>query len=399
MDPYPLGEPPRLDVKRERQRSVDQRHPWLFDGALRNPPKNLPAGCVVELVDHRGALLARGSYNDASRIVVRILTFADEPVDAELIRRRVAQAAAGRRMDAETTAWRVIFAEADRLPGLIVDRYGEWLVVQILTTGMEVWREPIVAALGELGARGIHERSDSEDRRRNEGLSPQVGWMAGEPVPERVVVREHGLEFEVDLAGGHKTGCYLDQRENRAAVARYCAGQRVLNAFAYTGGFGLYAARAGAAQVTHLDGSAPALELCRANLERNGYADGQEYQCADVFKALKQYQVEGGEFDLIVLDPPKFAATRRQLEAAQRGYAGLNQAALRLLAPGGILATFSCSGAVDPELFWRLVADAATGARREVQILETLGQPADHPVLASFPEGRYLKGLIARVVE
>ncbi|NUP98694.1 MAG: class I SAM-dependent rRNA methyltransferase, partial [Armatimonadetes bacterium] len=294
---------------------------------------------------------------------------------------------------------RLIFAEADRLPGLIVDRYGQWLVVQILTAGMEVWRETVVAALTEWHPRGIYERSESEDRRRHEGLEPRAGLLWGEEPPETIEIREQGHTFGVDLRAGHKTGFYLDQRENRARVAAYAAGRRVLNAFSYSGGFGVYAAAAGAREVVHVDSSAPALELCRANLARNRLSEGQELVEENVFDALRRFREEHRPFDLVVLDPPKFAASRRQLERASRGYKDLNVSAFRLLPPGGLLATFSCSGAMDPESFAKVVAAAAADAGRQVQVVETLGQPADHPVLLAFPEGRYLNGLVCRVLD
>lgn len=401
MELLGFPEPPRLTVHRERSRSLFDRHPWVYYGALKHPPKNLPAGLVVDLLDERGTFLARGGFNDASQIAVRVFTFRDEPVDAAFIRRRVAAAVARRAplLDAETDSCRLVFGEADGLPGLIVDRYGEWLVVQILSAAMEFWRPAVIEALAELAPRGIWERSDSEDRRRHEGLGLTSGALWGEEPPDEVVIREHGLSFQVDLRGGHKTGFYLDQRLNRAAVARYCGGCRVLNAFAYTGGFGVYAARAGATAVTHVDSSAPALERCRANLERNGLSDGQETLTADVFDALKAFRAEGRTFDGIILDPPKFAASRKLLDKAARGYQDLNQQALRVLAPGGWLATFSCSGAMAPGHFREVIAKAAVAAGRDLQVVAVLDQPPDHPVLLSFPEGHYLKGLVCRVVD
>ncbi len=393
--------PPRIQVRKDRQRSLEQGHPWVFYGSLQKPPGNLPAGLIVDLVDEKDRFLARGQYNDQSQIVVRVLTYREETVDEAFIAHRIAAAVARRQslLTDQTDSCRLIFAEADQLPGLIVDQYGGYLVVQILTAGMEVWRETILAALSELQPAGIFERSDSEDRRRHEGLGIQTGLLAGELPPDGLTIREHGHRFVVDLREGHKTGYYLDQRDNRLAVAKYCVGQRVLNAFSYTGGFGLYAAAAGAAAVTHVDSSGPALELCARNLTLNGLSDGQEMVNANVFDALRESRQAGRTFDVIVLDPPKFAATRKRLEQASRGYKDLNLNALKLLEPGGILATFSCSGAVDAELFQKIVAGAAGDAGRQVQVLEGLGQPVDHPVLLGFPEGRYLKGLICRVID
>ncbi|MCC7491257.1 MAG: class I SAM-dependent rRNA methyltransferase [Fimbriimonadaceae bacterium] len=399
MLPYPLGDTPRVTVPRERARGLLARHPWIFANALHKPPRNLPAGAVVEVVDEKGRFLARGGWNDHSQITVRVLSFADESIDEAFIARRIAAAIARRagRLTASDTACRLVFGEADGLPGLIVDRYGDWLVVQFLSACLESWRPVVSAALAGLGARGIVERSDSEERRTHEGLEPRSGLLWGEAPPATVDILEHGLHFGVDLLTGHKTGCYLDQRDNRAAVAAWAAGRRVLNAFSYSGGFGLHAAAAGAAAVTHVDSSAAALALAAANATANGQ-DGQEFVAANVFDALRGWREERREFDLIVLDPPKFAASRKQLERATRGYRDLNQAALRVLAPGGLLATFSCSGAVDAALLQSLVAAAAAEAGRDLQVLQWLGQPADHPVLLSFPEGQYLKGLLMRAL-
>ena len=393
--------PPRITVRKDRQRSIAQGHPWVFFGSLQKPPKNLPAGTIVDLVDEKDNFLARGPYNDQSQIVVRVLSFRETKVDEAFIADRIAGALRRRRhlLNEQTDCCRLIFAEADQLPGLIVDQYGGYLVVQILTAGMEVWRETIIATLAHLQPLGIYERSDNEDRRRHEGLEIRSGQVDGELPPEDLTISEHGHKFTVDLRTGHKTGYYLDQRENRLAVSRYCAGKRVLNAFSYTGGFGIYAAKAGAAEVVHVDSSEPALELCRQNLELNGLNEGQELVNANVFDALREFRKEERKFDVIVLDPPKFAATRKHLDQASRGYKDLNLNALKLLEPGGILATFSCSGAVDAELFHKIVAGAAGDAGRQVQVLEVCGQPADHPVLLSFPEGRYLKGLIGQVID
>jgi 23S rRNA (cytosine1962-C5)-methyltransferase len=439
--------PPRLVVRRERAESLKRRHPWVFAGQLAHPPKSLPAGVIVDLHDEQGGFLARGGYNGESRIAVRVLGFDPEPIDAAFIARRVRDAVARRnlvlipndheplpagavpscgaavpaacRRDACTTTWppldarqspsgilpeetdaaRLIFAEADRLPGIIVDRYGDWLVLQILSAAMERWREVIVAALVETCApRGIYERSEGEDRRQHEGLEPHVGTVWGEEPPDEIVIRENGLCFAVDVRGGQKTGFYLDQRDNRAAVAAHCAGAEVLNAFSYSGGFGLYAAQAGAARVTHVDSSAAALELCAANIARNPSETVHELVQENVFDALRRFRAEGRGFDFVILDPPKFAASRQALERAARGYRDLNAGALRLLAPGGRLATFSCSGAVDRGLFNRIVADAAVDAGRDLRVIAELGHPGDHPVLMSFPEGVYLKGLLAEVV-
>lgn len=406
VDPLELlgGEPPRITVRGDRARPLLQRHPWVYANSLKHPPKNLPAGVAVDLVSEKGEFLARGCYNDLSQIVVRVLTFDPaQPINREFIRQRVA-AAVERRRDlldnADCTACRLVFAEADRLPGLIVDRYGDWLVIQVLNAGMEIWRDAAVEELVErLGPRGVYERSETQDRRQHEGLEPREGLVWGEEPPAWVEVLEHGVPVRVDLRRGHKTGAYLDQRENHAAVAKLCRGGRILNAFSYTGGFGLGASLAGAAAVTHVDSSAPALALCRENIERLGTSCVQEYLEGNVFEVLRELRQADRTFDGVILDPPKFAAGKKSLDRATRGYKDVNLSALRLVEPGGWLATFSCSGAVDAGLFRRILADAASDAGREVQIVQELGQPADHPVLLSFPEGSYLTGLILRVLE
>lgn len=394
----------KVTVRKGRTASVQRRHPWVYAGALLHPPKNLPPGSIVQLVDEHGTFLARGGFNDQSQITVRVLSFElNEPIDAAFVTRRIEQACERRAellADPATTACRLVFAEADRLPGLIVDRYGQWLVMQVLTAGAETLREHVVAALAErLEPRGIYERSDVEDRRKYEGLEPRSGVAWGDEPPATVEILEHGRRFHVDVRGGHKTGFYLDQRENRARVAAYAAGRRVLNAFAYTGGFGIHAAAAGASEVVHIDGSAGALELAQTNVSANPSACRHCFEKAQVFEKLRDLRRAGETFDLIVLDPPKFAASRGQLERASRGYRDLNAQALRMLQPGGLLATFSCTGAVSADVFRGLVADAAGDAGRQVLVREVLGQPADHPVLLNFPEGAYLKGLIVEVVD
>ena len=289
-------------------------------------------------------------------------------------------------------------AESDGLPGLVVDRYGDTLVMQCLSVGPDRWRETLADLLLELtGAARVFERSDGEVRAL-EGLPPRVGPLRGDPPPERLLIREHGLRFVVDVWRGHKTGFYLDQRENRRRVAQFAAGREVLNAFAYTGGFGVYALQAGAKHVVSVDTSAEALTLAREQVTQNGLpAERAAFVQADVFRLLRRYRDAGRRFDLIVLDPPRFAPTAAQVQRAARGYKDINLLAFKLLRPGGILATFSCSGGVSPALFQKIVASAAVDAGVEAQVLFRLSQPADHPVSIHFPEGHYLKGLVLRL--
>ncbi|MBI5831982.1 MAG: class I SAM-dependent rRNA methyltransferase [Armatimonadetes bacterium] len=394
--------PPKLTVVRERGDSLSRRHPWVFEQALVRPPKNLPLGVTVELVDGKGRFAGRGSYNCESRIAVRMMTYDEnELVTETLWAQRIADAV-GRRAalaDSDTDAYRLVFSENDLLPGLIVDRYGDYVVFQTLSAGASLWRDTIARALVAVcQPRGLFERSDGDDRRQHEGLEPSIGTLYGDEPPEHLLIRQDGLTFGVDIRAGHKTGFYLDQRQNRRALAAYCAGADVLNGFSYTGGFGVYAGAAGAKSVVHLDSSAPALELCRENVERNGVAGEHEYLCENAFGALRAMRDEGRTFDVVVLDPPKFASSKQHLEKAARGYKELNLSAIKLLRPGGVLATFSCSGAMERPLFYRAVAEAAKDAGRDLLLEAELGHPTDHPTLLSFPEGSYLKGLIARVV-
>ncbi|MCZ7573419.1 MAG: class I SAM-dependent rRNA methyltransferase [Ardenticatenaceae bacterium] len=395
---------PTVTLKRGREKPVRLRHPWIFSGAIARSPAVEP-GTIVEVRDTQGTFLARGYFNPTSQIRVRLLTWDEaEPIDTAFWRRRLVASCArrgGLAADAGTTAYRLVSAEADLLPGLIVDRYGDWLVVQALTAGIEVRLDELATQLEELLApRGIYERSDEAVRER-EGLPLRVGPLAGEPPPAAgVEIRENGLGFFVDLISGHKTGFYLDQRENRELVGTYARGRRVLNCFSYTGGFSVAAAAAGAARVISVDSSEPALQLAERNLALNGLGDrpNDTLLPGNVFEVLRGFRTEERRFDLIVLDPPKFAHSAGQVEAACRGYKDINLLAFQLLEVGGYLATFSCSGLVSADLFQKVVFGAALDAGAEVQILRRLSQTPDHPVLLSFPESAYLKGLLCQKI-
>ena len=391
---------PTIFLNPGKERPVQQRHPWVFSGAVARVQGYVGRGDPIDVCAAGGEWLARGTWSSGSQIRARLMTWnADEPIDADLFRRRLARAIDARRWlgYAPGAACRLVYAESDGLPGLIVDRYGEYLSVQLLTQGMAARAELIASLLAELvQPRGIYERSDAEVREK-EGLPPSEGLLWGEPPPGPIQARGAGdLTFLVDLQGGQKTGAYLDQAVNRERVARYCAGREVLDCFCYTGGFAAAAARAGAAQVLAVDTSAPALATLRANMQANGLS-GVELVEADVFKLLRQYRHEGRQFDAVILDPPKFAHSQSQIERATRGYKDINLIAMQLLRPGGVLASFSCSGLVSADLFQKVVFGAALDARRDVQIVERLTQSPDHPVLLTFPEGEYLKGLICRV--
>jgi 23S rRNA (cytosine1962-C5)-methyltransferase len=392
-------------LKPGREKSLLRRHPWIFSGAISNLDGQPQSGDTVLVVDSQQQPLGWGAYSPQSQIAVRMWTF--DPgveIDAPFLALRLQRA-----IDARSTlaarsdldAYRLVYAESDGLPGLVVDRYGDFLACQFLSTGAEKWKPVLVDLLGQLAfagqaPRGIFERSDV-DVRLKEGLAPQAGVLAGEAPPDKVVMNEYGCRFAVQIAHGHKTGFYLDQRDNRALLGELTAGRQVLNAFAYTGGFGVWALRGGAHSVVNVESSQTALELGRENVRLNGLDENQvEDVPGDVFRVLRQYRDSRREFDLIVLDPPKFAESRSQLEGATRGYKDINLLAFKLLRPGGLLMTFSCSGLVTPELFQQVVAGAALDSGKDVQIVRRLSQGPDHPVALNFPEGEYLKGLVCR---
>lgn len=380
-----------------------QRHPWIYSGAIARVQGYVGRGDVVDVVDANGEWLARGTWSSGSQIRVRLFTWnPDEQLDEALLRRRIARAVALREqlpaeLRAGTDAQRLVFAESDGLPGLIVDRYAEYLVVQLLTQSVAARADQIVQILAEaLRPRGIYERSDTEAREK-EGLPPSEGLRWGEEPPERLRIHQAGTPFYAGVSAGQKTGFYLDQALNRRRVAAYCAGRQVLDCFCYTGGFSVHAALAGAEQITAVDASAPALEMLQANLTLARAGAPVEPVAGDVFRVLRQYRLEGRQFDVVILDPPKFAHAQGQVERAARGYKDINLIAMQILRPGGILATFSCSGLVSADLFQKIVFGAAVDARRDAQIVERMTQSPDHPVLLTFPEGEYLKGLVCRV--
>lgn len=394
---------PSLVLKRTRDRSVRQHHPWLFSGAIAHVEDEAEDGGLVDVVSAEGEWLARGYLNRRSQIAVRLLTWERaDAIDADFWRDRLAQAIAGRsalQADSRITAYRLINAESDGLPGLVVDRYGDWLVMQVLTLGMEHYKSQLAELLADLseGVHGVYERSDV-DIRGKEGLQRTTGRLWGAEPPDLVEVVENGYHFLVDLNQGHKTGFYLDQRNNRARVSRYCADAEVLNAFAYTGAFGVYALAGGAARVVNIDTSASALALARRQFAINGYADADVvFETADVFSKLRAFRAENRRFDVIILDPPRFALSRSHIKRASRGYKDINWLAFQLMRRGGVLFTFSCSGLVSRELFQKIVFSAVLDAGRDVQIIGRLSQAEDHPIGIFFPEADYLKGLICRV--
>ncbi len=393
---------PTLVLKPGREKALLRRHPWVFSGAVARVRGNPGPGETVTVVDAQGRFLAQAAYSPASQIRARVWTFRqDEVVGPAWLRARLARAIARREavLPPGDTGRRLVFAEADGLPGLIVDQYGDTVVVQFLSAGVEFWRAALLDALADLlPARHFYERSDAEARRL-EGLPPRTGpLLATPPPPPRVGFHENGLLLEADPRQGHKTGFYLDQRPNRALVRRWAQGRRVLDVFAYTGGFSVNALAGGAAQVLALDASAAALAQARRHVALNALpAERFAVQQGDAFQALRAMHHAGRTFDLIVLDPPKFAFRKEQVPRAARGYKDINRLAFLLLEPGGFLFTFSCSGVLPRDLFQKIVADAALDAGREARILADLGPGPDHPIPLAYPEARYLKGLWVQV--
>lgn len=400
---------PRLFLKPGKAKPLLARHPWIFSGAIARV-ENARDGDTVDICDSSGRFLARGYYNSQSQIAARVWTFDDVPIDRAFLRARLERAIAARAAlidHATTNAYRLVNAESDGLAGVIVDRYADFLVAQFLTLGVERRKAEIVELLAELFApRGIYERSDV-DVRAKEGLTPSVGVLHGAAPPDLIEMRENGLRFLVDVKRGHKTGFYLDQRENRARVATFLraavGGQpslvEVLNVFSYTGGFAVSIGAANdAARVVNLDASRDALNLARENMRLNDCSARGEFVEGDAFQILRRYRDQGKTFDAIILDPPKFVFAQSQLQAGLRGYKDINLLAFKLLKPGGILATFSCSGQVSAALFQQVVFQAASDAPRDAHIVAKLSQASDHPILLAFPESEYLKGLVCRVI-
>ena len=388
---------PTLWLRANRDRSVKRHHPWIFSGGVARVDGNPGPGDTVLVKAADSTALGWAAYSPASQIRARMWTFEpDEEVDAEFVAGRVAAAAARRAPllgSGLTDSARLVFSEADGVPGLVADRYGDTVVCQLTTAGADAWREVLAGTLAALpGVACVYERSDADVRER-EGLGQRVGLLRGQVPSPDLVAHEAGFRFAVDVAGGHKTGFYLDQRDARAAVASWAAGRRVLNVFGYTGAFSVIAASRGAASVTTIDSSGPALSIAARNGGLNGVDVGELVE-ADAFAALRGLRDRARQYDLILLDPPKLANTEAQVDKASRAYKDLNLLAVKLLAPGGVLMTWSCSGAMPMELFQKVVAGAALDARRAVRIIGRLHQPADHPVPLAFPEAEYLKGLV-----
>ena len=390
-----------IKLRDGKERSLRKRHPWVFEGSIASGRAD--AGETVRVESHAGEFLAWGAYSPASSIRVRAWSFdAAERIDASFFERRIARAVAVRaRLPIDSDAMRLVHGEADGLPGLVVDRYGDTLSAQFTAAGVERWKSAIADALLKVtGLNRLYERSDASVRGL-EGLPPITGWLRGDPADAGdtvITIREHGWQLAVDVARGHKTGYYLDQRDSRKLFAdsvRHFGVQRVLNCYSYTGGFSVAALAGGAAEVTSVDSSGPALERACAHVVLNGF-DATRHTAidADVNGTLRRFVDEGRRFDAIVLDPPKFASTAAQAERAARAYKDINRLAFGLLEPGGLLFTFSCSGGVSADLFHKIVAGAGLDAGIDGQIHARTGAAPDHPMTVTFPEGEYLKGLV-----
>ncbi|KAA8770343.1 methyltransferase domain-containing protein [Burkholderia pseudomallei] len=421
-----------VTLKPSKDKSLLRRHPWVYANAIDRVDGKPAPGATVIVRAHDGRFLARAAYSPHSQIRLRVWSFDEnEPIDHAFFKRRVQRALAHRRaMISGTDAVRLVFGEADGLPGLIVDYYvaargaahtgdaaaraaeggaaapvapgdGEGrrqLVCQLMAAGVEHWKGAIVAALvAATGCPNVYERSDVSIREK-EGLEQTTGVLAGDAPPDTLIANENGVLYHVDVRNGHKTGFYVDQRENRALVAQYARDRDVLNCFCYTGGFSLAALKGGAKRVVSIDSSGDALALAQRNVAANGFdAARAQWLDADAFKTLRRLVDEGERFDLIVLDPPKFAPTRDSVDRAARAYKDINLSGLKLLRPGGLLFTYSCSGAIDMDLFQKIVAGAAADAKVDARILKRLGAGVDHPLLTAFPEGEYLKGLLLQI--
>jgi 23S rRNA (cytosine1962-C5)-methyltransferase len=390
-------------LKKGKEKAVRQLHPWVFSGALEAVKGKPVDGDIISLIDSNGDFLARGIYNSKSRVAVRLLEWnKDVDIDESWWRGRVAKAVKAREHllnSSGTNTFRLIFSEADYLPGLIVDKYADFLSVQIHSTGIERVKPILLDELQkQLSPRGIFDRSDAAAR-AHEGLEPSHGLLWGDAPSEFVEVLENGVKYLINIAEGQKSGFFCDQRDNRKIVAEHAVNKRVLDCFSYSGGFSLNSLKAGANEVISVDSSALAIDTLNKNVQLNGF--GKNHHSAvqsDVNKQLRQFRDSDEKFDIVILDPPKYAPSRSTLDKASRAYKDLNRMGMLLLNSGGLLATFSCSGAVDINHFKQILAWAALDAGKEIQFIYQFCQPEDHPIRSSFPEGEYLKGLLCRIV-
>lgn len=391
----------RIILNTGKEKSLLRKHPWVFSGAIKTVEGQPEMGETVAVLSQAGGFMGYGAFNPFSSIRVRMWSYTERTIDSLFFYNRLHTAIEFRDNQPDlvntTNAYRLVFGEADGLPGLIVDRYDDFLVLQVMTAGMEIWRETVTDALIELtNIKNIYERSDV-DVRKLEGLAPRIGRMSGKEPPKLIEITENEMKFLVDIKGGQKTGFYLDQRANRHIIGAYAQGKSILNCFAYTGGFTVLALINGAQSVVSIDSSQPALNLAQENVMINGLdSDLCQWKCADVFQELRTMRDKGEKFDLVILDPPKFAPTVSHAQSAARGYKDINLLAFKLLKEGGRLMTFSCSGGINRDLFQKIVADACLDAGLECSIIAILSQAPDHPVALNFPESAYLKGMICQ---
>ena len=391
---------PSIYIKADRVKAVKRKHPWIFSKALNKVVGEPKLGETIDILGSDGTWLAKGSYSPHSQIRARIWSFEDEARDVDFFRKRIARAKTIRAPIIERgglTGYRLLAAESDSVPGLTVDVFANTIVCQLVSAGSDYQRDNIFEALKlEFPDFNIYERSDA-DVRSKEGLKKTQGLIHGE-LPAELIIEENGIKAYVDVENGHKTGYYLDQRDSRAALEKYCNNKTVLNCFSYTGTFGLYAVRGGAKQVTQVDVSEDALNIAKRNVELNELdLNKVNFEKKDVFKLLREYREQGVKFDVIVMDPPKFAESKAQLKGACRGYKDINMIAMQLLNQGGYLLTFSCSGLMEQGLFQKIIADAALDARKDMVFVEKLSQAQDHVIGSAYPEGFYLKGFVCQV--
>jgi 23S rRNA (cytosine1962-C5)-methyltransferase len=393
----------RLYLAKGREKSLLRRHPWIFSGAVQRVEGKTQSGETIDVYDDKGVWLARAAYSPQSQIRARVWTFqVDELVDEHFFIQRLKTAQRLRDLLAERDhldAYRLIAGESDGLPGITIDRYGHFLVLQLLSAGAEYQRAALTLALQQCYPDcSIYDRSDVAIRKK-EGLELTSGVIVGDKPPSLLPIREHDMALLVDITEGHKTGFYLDQRDSRLAARKYAAGRRILNCFSYTGAFSVSALMGDCSHVTSVDTSQHALDIAKQNIELNHLdLNKATFVREDVFQLLRQYREQGRQFDMIIMDPPKFVENKSQLISACRGYKDINMLALQLLAPEGILLTFSCSGLLTTELFQKIIADAALDAHRDVQFIEQFRQASDHPVISPYPEGLYLKGFACRAI-
>ncbi|WP_045620076.1 class I SAM-dependent methyltransferase [Vibrio vulnificus] len=387
-----------------REKSVVRRHPWIFSRGIDRVEGNPQLGETVDVYGHDGKWLAKAAYSPASQIRARVWSFDKQEINKAFFVKRIQEAQLLREdviVRDGLTGYRLIAAESDGMPGVTIDRYQNFFVCQLLSAGAEHQKQNIVDALIEVFPDcNVYERSDVSVRKK-EGLQETTGVLHGEMPPKSVVIEENGVKISVDIVGGHKTGFYLDQRDSRQQAMKYVKDKEVLNCFSYTGGFGLYALKGGAKRVINADVSQPALDTAKFNAELNEFDISKKravFLNADVFKLLREYRDQGTKFDVVIMDPPKFAESKAQLNGACRGYKDINMLAMQILKPGGTLLTYSCSGLMDQVLFQKIIADAAVDAGRSVKFVERFEQAADHPTDTAYPEGFYLKGFACKVL-